>query len=121
MLKYFSQTLSNKITISSKSDEVIKQKLFSLEIISFIFDNYSKFIFNQRRFIKVIKENLMGGLFKTCLSNQVEIYSLSVKIFFMIFKYFKEYLKPQINYFIENVFLKILNNNSSSLLKKVIL
>ena len=121
MLKYFSQILSNKITISSKSDEVIKQKLFSLEIISFIFENYSLFIYNQRRFIKVIKENLMEGLFKTCLSNQVEIYSLSVSIFFMVFKYFKEHLKPQINYFIENVFLKILNNNSSFLSKKVIL
>ena len=121
MLKYFSQILSNKITISSKLDEVIKQKIFSLEIIYFIFDNYSKYIFNQKRFIKVIKENLMEGLFKTCLSNQVEIYTLSVRVFFLIFKFFKEHLKPQINYFIENVFLKILNNNSSFQLKNVIL
>ena len=63
----------------------------------------------------------MEGLFKTCLSNEFEIYSRSVKLFFEIFKYFKEYLKPQINYFIENVFLKILNSNSLFLLKKVIL
>ena len=121
MLKYFSRILSNKITISSKLDEVIKQKIFSLEIIYFIFDNYSKYIFDQKRFIKVIKENLMEGLFKTCLSNQVEIYTLSVRVFFLIFKFFKEHLKPQINYFIENVFLKILNNNSSFQLKNVIL
>ena len=121
MLKYFSQILSNKIYVSNKTDEVKKQKIFALEILSFIFHNYSKYIFNQKRFIKVIKENLMEGLFKTCLSNQFEIYSLSVKLFFIIFKHFKEYLKPQINYFIENVFLKILNNNSAFLLKKVIL
>ena len=121
LLKYFSQILSNKISITSNISDIIKQKIYSLEIISFIFDNYSKYIYNQKRFIKVIKENLLEGLFKSCLSNEVEIYSLSVRLFFIIFKYFKEYLKPQINYFIENVFLKILNNNSSFLLKKVIL
>ena len=121
MLKYFSQILSNKISIISNSSEIAKQKIYSLEIISFIFDNYSKDIYNQKRFIKVIKGNLIEGLFKSCLSNVEEIYSLSVKLFFMVFKYFKEYLKPQINYFIENVFLKILNNNSSYFYKKVIL
>ena len=121
MLKYFSQILSNKIAISNKTDEVIKQKIFSLEIISFIFENYSNYIVDQKRFIKVIKDNLMEGIFKTCLSNQIEIYSLSVRLFFIVLKHFKEYLKPQINYFIENVFLKILNNNSALPLKKVIL
>ena len=121
MLKYFSQILSNKITITSYTTEVVKQKKYSLEIISFIFDNYSKYIYNQKRFIKVIKENLIEGLFKSCLSNEVEIYSLSVRLFFKIFRYFKEYLKPQINYFIEIVFLKILNNNYSFQFKKVIL
>ena len=121
MLKYFSQILSNKISITSNISENVKQKIYSLEIISFIFENYSKHIYNQKRFIKVIKENLIEGLFKSCLSNEEEIYSQSVRLFFMVFKYFKEYLKPQINYFIENVFLKILNNNSSFLYKKVIL
>ena len=121
IIKYFSQVLSNKIKISTDKYEIVNQKIFSLEIISYIFDNYSKYICTQIRFIKVVKENLMEGLFKTCLSNEFEIYSRSVKLFFEIFKYFKEYLKPQINYFIENVFLKILNSNSLFLLKKVIL
>ena len=121
MVKYFSQILSNKIKISSDKYEIINQKIFALEIISYVFDNYSKYICNQIRFIKVVKENLMEGLFKTCLSNEFEIYSRSVRLFFEIFNFFKEYLKPQINYFIENVFLKILNSNSLFLLKKVIL
>ena len=122
MLKYFSLILSNKIIISKNKYEIILQKIYALEIISYIFDNYGKYIYNQNKFIKVIKENLIEALFKTCLSNEVEIYTSSIKIFFGVWKFFKENLKREINYFIENVFLKILNSNASSfLLKKVIL
>ena len=121
MLKYFSQILSNKITTNNKA-EIISQKIFALEIILYIFDNYGKNICTQNGFIKVVKENLMEGLFKACLSNEVEIYTLSIRLFFDIWKFFKENLKREINYFIENAFLKILNsNNSSYTLKKVIL
>ena len=121
MLKYFSQILSNKKNNSNKNIIII-QKKYALEIISYIIDNYGKYIYTQSGFIKVVKENLIEGLFKTCLSNEVEIYTSSIRLFFEVWKYFKENLKREINIFIENVFLKILNNNTSSfLLKKVIL
>ena len=120
MLKYFSSILSNKI-LKNKS-EIISQKIYALEIISYILNNYGKYIYNQNRFIKVVKEYLIEALFKACLSNEVEIYTSSIRLFFEIWIFFKENLKREINYFIENVFLKILNSNASSfLIKKVIL
>ena len=122
LLKFFSQVLSNKINISTNKSVIIAQRLFSLEILSYIFDNYGKYIYNQMGFIKVVKENLIEGLFKACLSSEIEIYTSSIKLFFEILEFFKENLKREINYFIENAFLKILNNNTSSfLLKKSIL
>ena len=122
MLKYFSQMLSNKIGNATNKSMIISQKKLALEMILYIFNNYGKYICNQNGFIKVVKENLVEGLFKACLSNEVEIYTSSVNLFFLVWNYFKENLKREINYFIENVFLKILNSNTSSfLLKKVIL
>ena len=122
MLKYFSQILSNKIVNSSNKSVIVSQKILALETILYILDNYGKYIYNQKGIIKVVKENLVEGLFKTCLSNEVEIYTSSIKLFFQVWKFFKENLKREINYFIENVFIKILNSNTSSfLLKQVIL
>ena len=122
MLKYFSQILSNRINTSTNKNLIISQRIYALEIITYIFDNYGKYIYTQNGFIKVVKENLIEGLFKSCLSSEVEIYTSSIRLFFNVWKYFKENLKREINYFIENAFLKILNSNTSSfLLKKVIL
>jgi len=122
LVKFFSQILSNKINLTKNKSEIVSQKIFSLEIILYIFDNYGKYIYTQNFFIKVVKENLIEGLFKTCLSNEVEIITLSVRLFFEVWKYFRENLKREISYFIENVFLKMLNsNNVSFILKKVIL
>ena len=122
MLKFFSQILANKINISTNKSIITSQRIFSLEILSYIFDNYGKYIYNQNGFIKVVKENLFEGLFKASLSSEIEIYTSSIKLFFEILEYFKENLKREINYIIENAFLKILNSNTSSfLLKKSIL
>ena len=122
ILKFFSQVLSNKINISSNKSVIISQRLFSLEILSYIFDNYGTNIHQQFGIIKVVKENLIEGLFKGSLSSEVEIYTLSIKLFFEVLGLFKENLKREINIFIENAFLKILNSNTSSfLLKKTIL
>ena len=122
MIKFFSQILSNKVNISTNKSVITSQRIFSLGILSFIFDNYGKYIYNQNGFIKVVKENLFEGLFKASLSSEIEIYTSSIKLFFEILEFFKENLKREINYIIENAFLKILNNNTSSfLLKKSIL
>ena len=122
LVKFFAQILSNKINISSNKSIITSQRIFSLEILSFIFDNYGKYIYSQYGFIKVVKENLIEGLFKACLSNEVEIYTSSIQLFFEVSEFFKENLKREINYFIENAFLKILNSNTSSFsLKKAIL
>ena len=118
MFKYFCQILSNK-------SSTVMQKIFALEIITNILNNYGnkyKFISHRKSFIKVIKENLSEGLFKTCLSLDPNIFIPSISLFFDVWKLFRVNLKREISFFNNNVFLKILSSpNSSFLQKKIIL
>ena len=118
MFKYFCQILSNKSSTTM-------QKIFTLEIIGSIlnnFDNKYKFLSHQKNFIKVVKENLSEGLFKTCLSPVPNIFIPSISLFFDVWKIFRVNLKREIGFFNNNIFLKILSSaNSSFLQKKVIL
>ena len=118
MFKYFFQILSNKTS-------TVMQKIFSLEIITNILNNYGnkyKFISHKKNFIKVVKENLSEGLFKTCLSTDPNIFIPSISLFFDVWKLFRVNLKREINFFNNSIFLKILSSpNSSFLQKKIIL
>lgn len=118
MFKYLCQILSNK----SNTD---MQKIFILEIISNILNNFGNkynFISKKKNFIKIVKETLAEGLFKTCLSNDPNIFIPSISLFFDVWKLFRENLKREISFFNENIFLKILSSpNSSFLQKKIIL
>ena len=118
MFKYFCQILSNK-------SSTVMQKIFSLEIIANIINNYGKkykFLSHQKNFIKVVRENLSEGLFKTCLSNDPNIFIPSISLFFDVWKIFRISLKREISFFNNNIFLKILSSaNSSFLQKKIIL
>jgi hypothetical protein len=89
------------------------QKIFMLEIISNILNNFGNkynFIPQKKNFIKIVKENLAEGLFKTCLSNDPNIFIPSISLFFDVWKLFRENLKREISFFNENIFLKILSS-----------
>ena len=115
MIKFFCQILSNKTSTAM-------EKIFALEVISNIVKNYGnkyKFISHQKNFIKVVKENLSEGLFKTCLSKDPNIFIPSFSLFFEVWKIFRVYLKREISFFNNNIFLKILSSSNSSFLQKI--
>ena len=114
MFKYFFQILSDKTSIKAL-------KIYILQILNEAINNYNNkynFIFQQKNFIKVIKENLSEGLFKTCLSNDPNVFIPSISLFFEVWKHFRENLKREINFFNWNIFLKILRSQNSSFLQK---
>ena len=106
IFKYLSSILSNE------SNSQRKKKL-SLELITLIIENYNSSLTNNKLFIQILRDNLSEGLFKTCLSEYMDIFELSVKVFFLIWTFFREYLKNQIGIFNQNVFLKILESENS--------
>ena len=114
MFKYFFQILSDKTSLK-------QLRIYILEIFTETIRIYAihyNFIFHQKNFIKIIKENLFESLSKTCLSNDPNIFIPSISLFFQVWKYFREYLKREINFFNSNIFLKILRSQNSSFLHK---
>ena len=114
MFKYFFQVLSDKTTLK-------QLRIYIFEIFTDAIHMYAinyNFIFHQKNFIKVIKENLFESLSKTCLSNDPNIFIPSISLFFEVWKYFRENLKREINFFNSNIFLKILRSQNSSFLHK---
>ena len=115
IFKFLSSILSNE-------SYNLKLKKLSLELIISIIMNFNPSLINNKKFIQIIRDNLSEGLFKTCLSEYMDIFELSVNLFFLLWTYFREYLKNQIGIFNQNVFLKILESeNSYYQQKKIIL
>ena len=97
------------------------EKKLSLELITFILENYSNNLNENKDFILLIQNELTEGLFKTCLSEEINIFNLSINLFFIVWEFFRFYLKLQISIFNENVFLKILDSENSSFEQKKII
>ena len=74
---------------------------------------------SQKDFVKLVKEELMDGLLKTCLSEESNLFGLALSIFIKIFNLFREHLKQQIAVFIESVCIKILDSGNSSYYHKI--
>ena len=105
------------------SKEYYSQKIkkLTLELIIFIIEKYNSTLTNNKHFIQIIRDNLSEGLFQTCLSEYMDIFELGINVFFLLWKYFREYLKNQIGIFNQNVFLKILESENSYFQQKKII
>jgi brefeldin A-inhibited guanine nucleotide-exchange protein len=102
-------------SISNTNDNFnAKAKHIALELILSLLEKPSTVFTTHKEFIKVVKDDLMEGLLKNCMSDNINIFSLSLSVFFKIWHYFREHLKQQIAVFIETVFLKILDSGNSS-------
>ena len=108
-------------SILSKDNYSQKMKKMTLELIIFIIENYNSSLTNNKQFIQIIRDNLSEGLFQTCLSEYMDIFELSINVFFLLWTYFREYLKNQIGIFNQNVFLKILESENSYFQQKKII
>ena len=107
-----------KILIEDDKNNNNNDKKLSLELITFILENYSNNLNENKDFILLIQNELTEGLFKTCLSEEINIFNLSINLFFIVYEFFRFYLKLQISIFNENVFLKILDSENSSFEQK---
>ena len=113
--KYICQLLSDKTSSN-------KEKLMALNLIQNMLNDYGEQCLKiHKSFIKVVKEDLSEGLFNACLSTDMDIFTISISLFFIIWKLFRENLRQEINFFNMNVFLKILSSTNSSFIQKKII
>lgn len=100
--------------VDSNENNNLKAKMIALELILNILEKPGNIFVANKEFISIIKVDLMEGLLRSCMSDDLTIYSYSIKIFFKVWNFFREHLKHQIAVFIETVFLKILDSGNSS-------
>jgi len=115
--------LSVKDIKSTAYLEQINQKLreFSLEILQTLINRGGKYFSSDYKLIQVIKEFTIESLVKNSLSNEMNIFRLSVNMFYSILPFFRENLKDQIEIYINSVLISILESENFGFFYKEII
>ena len=96
-----------------KSHE-LRSKILSLQLILSILENSGPVFRSSDLFVIAIKQYLCVALSKNGVSNIPEVFELSLSIFLVLLQYFKAHLKMQIEVFIKEIFLNILETPTST-------
>lgn len=89
-----------------------KVRQFGLNTIHELIDSGSKYFLNDTDIIKLISNDVINLIAKTSVSNEISLLRLSIQIFIDIVKAYRDYLKDQIQLFINNVLIAILESEN---------
>ena len=92
----------------------LSSKILSLELILATLEHCGPAFCNGEKFIYAVQHYLCVSLLKNCMSNHTEVAYLSLKIFLTLVYKFKSHLKSEIEVFVANIFLRILESANSS-------
>lgn len=98
----------------------LNSKILSLELILAVFEHCGDAFRNGEKFIYAVQSYLCVSLLKNCMSNQTSVAHLSLKIFLLLVKKFKSHLKSEIEVFVANIFLRVLESPNSPFEQKVL-
>jgi len=112
IFKSICRLVNTSVTLSNDSSNV-KSKLLSLNLLLVLLQSPGGNFLNKIEFIKMIKEDLMEGLLKNCLTNDFYLFEISLQVFVKIWFHFREHLKQHIGVFIEMIFLKVLDSGNT--------
>jgi len=90
----------------------LKLREFCLELIQSLIQKGAKFFLTDMKLIQVIKESTIDSLIKNTLSNEMNIFKLSLNLFLTIISNYREHLKEEIEIFINRVLITILESEN---------
>ncbi|ETV92066.1 hypothetical protein H310_13588 [Aphanomyces invadans] len=97
-----------------------QSKLVSLDLLLSILNNGGPTFRDSERFITLIKQYLCVSLLQNCTSNYTQIVELSLRVFVVLIAQFKAHLKSEMEVFITNIFLGLLESENSSMEHKLL-
>ncbi|OQS02740.1 brefeldin A-inhibited guanine nucleotide-exchange protein, partial [Thraustotheca clavata] len=97
-----------------------QSKLVSLDLLLAILNHSGPTFRNGDKFLTLIRQYLCVSLLQNCTSNYTQIVELSLRVFVELITHFKAHLKSEIEVFITNIFLGILESENSSLEHKLL-
>ncbi|ACI64564.1 ArfGEF, partial [Thalassiosira pseudonana CCMP1335] len=119
LCKLSSKTLPGDENVGM-STTALNSKVLSLELILAVFEHCGDAFRNGEKFIYAVQSYLCVSLLKNCMSNQTAVAHLSLKIFLLLVKKFKTHLKAEIEVFVLNIFLRVLESPNSPFEQKVL-
>ncbi|KAL7533650.1 hypothetical protein ACHAXR_005371, partial [Thalassiosira sp. AJA248-18] len=98
----------------------LNSKTLSLELILAVFEHCGDAFRYGEKFVHAVQSYLCVSLLKNCMSNQTVVAHLSLKIFLLLVRKFKTHLKAEIEVFVANIFLRVLESPNSPFEQKVL-
>ena len=98
----------------------LNNKILSLELILNVMDHAGDAICHGEKFVHLVQTQLCVALLKNCMSNHTQVAFLSQKIFLILVYKFKTHLKQEIEVFMSNIFLRVLESPNSSFQQKAL-
>lgn len=106
---------------SIPSDPVaLQSKILSLELLLSILDHAGPTFRTSEKFVYLVRSYLCVSLLKNATSSNTQVVGLSLRIFIAMTAHFKDHLKSEIEVFISNIFLRLLESENSSFDHKIL-
>lgn len=98
----------------------LNSKILSLELLQRVLEHSGPAFRTGEKFIYAIQNYLCVSLLKNCMSSNTQVAFFSQKIFLMLVYKLKGHLKSEIEVFLSNIFLKVLESRNSSFEQKAL-
>lgn len=92
----------------------VSSRILSLELILHILEHSGPAFKSGDKFIFAIRQYLCVSLLNNCTSQIAKVAGLSLYVFVALLNGFKDQLKAEIEVFITNIFLRLLESENSS-------
>jgi len=107
-------------TVSAADPVALNNKVLSLELILTAMECAGDALCNGERFVHLVQAQLCVALLKNCMSNNSQVSYISQRIFLVLVSKFKAHLREEIQLFMANIFLRVLESDSSSFIQKAL-
>ncbi|ETV99073.1 hypothetical protein, variant [Aphanomyces invadans] len=98
----------------------LQSKLMSLELLLAIINQAGTTFHSNDRFLVAIRSYLCVSLLENCTSIYTQVVELSLRVFVVLITHFKAHLKGEMEIFITNIFLRILDSENSTFEHKML-
>lgn len=98
----------------------LNSKILSLELLHMVLEYSGPAFCSGEKFIYAVQNYLCVSLLKNCMSSNSQVAYFSQKIFLILVYKFKSHLKSEIEVFMSNIFLRVLESPNSSFEQKAL-
>ena len=98
----------------------LNNKVLSLELILTAMECAGDALCHGDRFVHLVQTQLCVALLKNSMSNNSQVSYISQRIFLVLVSKFKAHLREEIQLFMANIFLRVLDSENSSFIQKAL-